>query len=142
MLGWHHCRYGYKNIDDVETVVRRYKEADIPRTYMLIDLVFLYWLYFFKVQTAWIDIDYMEETKDFTYDPVNFPLDRLIDFGKDLHEHGQNYVMMVDPAISANTSYEPYNRGVELDIYIKNPWLWLHWRCLAWLHYLPWLYAS
>ncbi|KAI8355100.1 alpha glucosidase [Choanephora cucurbitarum] len=103
MLGWHHCRYGYKNIDDVETVVRRYKEADIP------------------LQTAWIDIDYMEETKDFTYDPVNFPLDRLIDFGKDLHEHGQNYVMMVDPAISANTSYEPYTRGVELDVYIKNP---------------------
>ncbi|KAG2204032.1 hypothetical protein INT47_007026 [Mucor saturninus] len=103
MLGWQHCRYGYKDIDTVETVVRKYKEANIP------------------LQTAWIDIDYMDQTKDFTVDNVNFPLDRLIDFGKNLHENKQHYVMMVDPAISANTTYDPYTRGVEMDVFIKNP---------------------
>ncbi|KAI8981496.1 alpha glucosidase [Pilobolus umbonatus] len=103
MLGWHHCRYGYRNIEAVEIVARRYREANIP------------------LQTVWIDIDYMEQTKDFTVDNINFPLDRVISFGEQLHIDGQHYVMMVDPAISANTSYTPYTRGIELEIFMKNP---------------------
>ncbi|KAI8081129.1 alpha glucosidase [Thamnidium elegans] len=103
MLGWHHCRYGYKDIEAVETVVRRYKESNIP------------------LETAWVDIDYMDETKDFTVDNVKFPLDRMIALGKNLHENKQKYVVMVDPAISANTSYSTYTRGVEMDVFIKNP---------------------
>jgi alpha-glucosidase len=31
MLGWHHCRYGYEDIDHVETVVKGYKDSNIPR---------------------------------------------------------------------------------------------------------------
>ncbi|KAI7901599.1 alpha glucosidase [Cokeromyces recurvatus] len=103
MLGWHHCRYGYHDIDAVETVVKKYKEANIP------------------LQTAWIDIDYMDQYKDFTSDPVNFPINRMVDFGKTLHEDGQSYVVMVDPAISANSTYEPYTRGVDMSVFIKNP---------------------
>lgn len=63
----------------------------------------------------------MDETKDFTVDNVKFPLDRMIAFGKNLHENKQKYVVMVDPAISANTSYSTYSRGVEMDVFIKNP---------------------
>ncbi|KAI8971501.1 alpha glucosidase [Mycotypha africana] len=103
MLGWHHCRYGYKSINDVETVIKKYKEANIP------------------LQTAWVDIDYMEETKDFSFDGVNFPKKRMIALGEQLHKEGQNYVVMVDPAISANTTYGPYVRGTEMDVWIKNP---------------------
>lgn len=76
---------------------------------------------FYLVQTAWVDIDYMDETKDFTVDNVKFPQDRMISLGEQLHKDGQNYVVMVDPAISANTSYTPYTRGVDLDVFIKNP---------------------
>ncbi|KAI9357878.1 alpha glucosidase [Pilaira anomala] len=103
MLGWHHCRYGYKDIDHVEYVVKNYRDHNIP------------------LETAWIDIDYMDETKDFTVDNAKFPLDRLVDFGKDLHKNKQRYVMMVDPAIATNTSYAPYTRGVEMDVFMKNP---------------------
>ena len=62
----------------------------------------------------------MDQTKDFTFDNVNFPQDRMIGLGKQLHKDGQNYVVMVDPAISANTTYEPYVRGTEMDVWIKN----------------------
>lgn len=33
MLGWHHCRYGYKNIEEVEWVIDGYKKANIPCKY-------------------------------------------------------------------------------------------------------------
>ena len=29
-LGWHQCRYGYHDIGEVETVVQKYKENNIP----------------------------------------------------------------------------------------------------------------
>jgi alpha-glucosidase len=123
MLGWHHCRYGYKNIDAVETVVKKYKEANIPRKLICIQNIIKNHTNLFvnSVQTAWVDIDYMDQTKDFTVDNANFPQDRMIDLGKQLHKDRQNYVVMVDPAISANTSYTPYTRGVDLDVWIKNP---------------------
>lgn len=35
MLGWHHCRYGYKDIDEVEWVIDGYKKANIPRKYQM-----------------------------------------------------------------------------------------------------------
>lgn len=30
MLGWHHCRYGYRDIDHVQWAIDGYKEANIP----------------------------------------------------------------------------------------------------------------
>jgi alpha-glucosidase len=73
------------------------------------------------VESAWIDIDYMDNMKDFTVDNVKFPQDRMIKFGKDLHDRGQKYIVMVDPAINANTTYEPYARGTEMDVFLKSP---------------------
>ncbi|KAL1935041.1 hypothetical protein VTP01DRAFT_4181 [Rhizomucor pusillus] len=102
MLGWHHCRYGYKDIDEVEWVIDGYKKANIP------------------LETAWIDIDYMDRRKDFTFDPVNFPEDRMIALSKSLHSNGQKFVTMVDPALSTNTSYKPYEIGHEMDVFLKN----------------------
>ncbi|ORY93432.1 alpha glucosidase [Syncephalastrum racemosum] len=102
MLGWHQCRWGYKNLDHVQRVIDGYKDADIP------------------LETVWIDIDYMDRLKDFTFDPVNFPKDRMVALGKQLHRNKQRFVTMVDPAISTNTNYSTYTRGQELDIFLKN----------------------
>lgn len=75
---------------------------------------------FILVETAWIDIDYMDRRKDFTFDPVNFPEDRMIALSKSLHSNGQKFVTMVDPALSTNTSYKPYEIGHEMDVFLKN----------------------
>ncbi|CAF1468287.1 unnamed protein product [Rotaria sp. Silwood1] len=53
-LGFHLCRWGYNNIDNLRTVIQRMRDAEFP----------------YDVQ--WTDIDAMKSNLDFTYDPTNF----------------------------------------------------------------------
>ncbi|OMJ26506.1 Alpha-glucosidase [Smittium culicis] len=102
VLGFQNCRYGYKSIDEVDQVIANYSAAGIPLEYM------------------WIDIDYMDRTRDFTFDPVNFPIAKVQNTLKNLRAKKQKMVMMVDPAIQRNSTYDPYIRGVEKDVFVKN----------------------
>ncbi|KAF1796811.1 glycoside hydrolase family 31 protein [Mucor lusitanicus] len=102
MLGYQNCRYKYPDIDHVEQVVRLHKENSIP------------------LETQWIDIDYMDAWRDFTFDPVHFPQDRMVQFSDHLHSNSQKLVVMVDPAIAVDDNYPPYTRGQELGVFIQS----------------------
>ncbi|XP_036902604.1 sucrase-isomaltase, intestinal [Sturnira hondurensis] len=103
-LGFQLSRWNYKSIDTLREVVKRNREAGIP----------------FDTQVT--DIDYMEERKDFTYDKVNFS--GLPEFVQDLHDHGQKYVIILDPGISISNRangarYETYERGKAQNVWVN-----------------------
>lgn len=49
------------------------------------------------LDTVWSDIDFMDAYRDFTVDPVAFPLPKLQQFVAKLHANKQHYVVIVDP---------------------------------------------
>ncbi|XP_064576785.1 sucrase-isomaltase, intestinal [Zonotrichia leucophrys gambelii] len=103
-LGFQLCRYGYASLDEVKEVVERNRAVGLP----------------YDIQI--IDIDYMENRKDFTYDKVKFK--DLPQFASDLHAHGQKYVIILDPAISTQnmidgSPYGSYVRGSDRHVWVN-----------------------
>lgn len=84
-LGFHNCKYGYRDIYEVAEVVHNYSAAGIP------------------LETMWNDIDYMDGRKVFTNDPARYPLSKIRELVDYLHDHNQHYIVMVDPAVSVSS---------------------------------------
>ena len=54
-IAYHQCRWNYESSADVLNVVANYDIFDIP------------------LDTMWLDIDYTDDKKYFTWDRINFP---------------------------------------------------------------------
>ncbi|XP_032896705.1 lysosomal alpha-glucosidase-like [Amblyraja radiata] len=102
-LGFHLCRWGYESSNATWEVVKQMRKAGMPQ------------------DAQWNDIDYMTGYRDFTFDPKNFAsLPQLV---ADLHSHGQQYVMILDPGISSSQppgSYWPYDEGLKREVFITD----------------------
>ncbi|XP_036804631.1 lysosomal alpha-glucosidase [Oncorhynchus mykiss] len=102
-LGYHLCRWGYGSSNATWDVVKNMRNYGIPQ------------------DVQWNDIDYMDRSLDFTFDPTAFST--LPDMVKDLHSHGQRYVMMLDPGISSvqpEGGYWPYDEGLRRGVFINH----------------------
>ncbi|EMP39847.1 Maltase-glucoamylase, intestinal [Chelonia mydas] len=103
-LGFQLSRWNYTSLDELKVVVARNRAIGIP----------------YEIQ--YTDIDYMEEKKDFTYDQEKFK--DLPKFAVDLHDHGQKYIIILDPAIAISpllnkTSYLTYERGMNKAVWVN-----------------------
>jgi alpha-glucosidase len=99
-LGTHQCRWGYKNISDLAAIVAGYHDASLP------------------LEVMWSDIDYMDQFRIFTTDPVNFNATQLAGFIANLHQMGQKYVQIIDPGV-AQANYSVYFSGLRQGVYVN-----------------------
>ncbi|XP_022623710.1 maltase-glucoamylase, intestinal-like [Seriola dumerili] len=102
-LGFQLSRWDYGSLSEVKKTVERNRAVGLP----------------YDIQ--YTDIDYMEDKKDFTYDKVKFS--ELPQFADYLHEKGQRYILILDPAVATskrvgNAPYDSYDRGNQ-----KNAWV-------------------
>nr|WCZ58469.1 lysosomal alpha-glucosidase [Andalucia godoyi] len=102
-LGNSQCRWGYATIDDVEHVIGNYSAHNLPLSVM------------------WSDIDYMNGYRDFTTDPVRYPVPRVQQMINQLHSQGKEYVVIIDPGIKVEQGYPAYDQGLQDGIFILEP---------------------
>ncbi|OAF65477.1 hypothetical protein A3Q56_06820, partial [Intoshia linei] len=98
-LNYHLSRYGYGNDYAFTKVIERNDQKGI------------------KIKTYWLDIDYMNQKRDFTLSEKFKRLPMII---KKLHMMKKKIVIILDPGIYVDENYFPYVKGLEYQIFIKN----------------------
>ncbi|WP_232336608.1 TIM-barrel domain-containing protein [Mucilaginibacter aquatilis] len=100
-LGYHQCRFSYASEDKVRTIANTFRQKDIP------------------CDVIWMDIDYMEGYRVFTFNKKNFP--DPANLNKDLHTKGFKAIYMIDPGVKVDTGYAVYKSGSANDVWVKQP---------------------
>ncbi|GAA0151171.1 glucosidase [Lithospermum erythrorhizon] len=98
-LGYHQCRWSYPYDARVREVARTFREKNIP------------------CDVVWMDIDYMEGFRCFTFDQERFPDPQ--DLVKHLHQSGLKAIWMLDPGIKHEKGYFVYDSGSQKNIWIQ-----------------------
>ena len=99
-LGFHQCKWGYKNTQEIRDVYESYVATELP------------------IDTFWGDIDILQDYRIFTLNTKNFAdLPQLI---SEIHQNNFKFVPIVDIGFPQNEVDEFYNRGKEMDAFIKS----------------------
>ncbi len=100
-LGYQQCRWSYFPESEVVTLANTFRNKQIP-----CDVIYL-------------DIDYMDSYKIFTWDKNRFPRPKAM-IGK-LNDLGFHVVSIVDPGIKIEHGYFAYDDGIKNDYFVKYP---------------------
>lgn len=84
-LGYHQCRWNYVTDEDVREVDRKFDKYKIP------------------YDVIWLDIEYTDGKKYFTWDPLTFPDPRGMQ--EQLDESERKLVIIIDPHIKVESGY-------------------------------------
>ncbi|QIX02522.1 hypothetical protein AMS68_008039 [Peltaster fructicola] len=96
----HQCRWNYVSDEDVKDVDRKFDKNRIP------------------YDVIWLDIEYTEEKKYFTWDPMTFP--DPISMQKQLDEHERKLVYIIDPHIKNTGNYPVVDELKSKDLAVHN----------------------
>ncbi|KAH9671077.1 hypothetical protein KPL70_017205 [Citrus sinensis] len=100
-LGYHQCRWSYDSDKRVHEICRTFREKGIP------------------CDVIWMDIDYMDGFRCFTFDKEHFPDPKSL--ATDLHLNGFKAIWMLDPGIKHEDGYFVYDSGPKIDVWIRKP---------------------
>eukprot|EP00826_Nyctotherus_ovalis_P045551 TRINITY_DN5053_c0_g1_i18.p1 TRINITY_DN5053_c0_g1~~TRINITY_DN5053_c0_g1_i18.p1 ORF type:complete len:797 (+),score=236.90 TRINITY_DN5053_c0_g1_i18:92-2482(+) len=99
-LGFHQCRWGWKNLNEVKDVVKMFEYKDIP------------------LDVVWSDIDYMQDFRDFTVDKKNY--EGLGLFVDELHKKGMHWVPIIDAGLKFDSEDKYFKEGETTNAFIKS----------------------
>lgn len=97
-LGYQQCRWSYPTAKRVREIAREFRDRDIP------------------CDAIYVDIDYMDGFRSFTWDEKRFPNPRKLT--KDLAAKGFKLVTILDPGIKAEPGYFVYDQGIAGDHFV------------------------
>ncbi|MGE0479326.1 MAG: TIM-barrel domain-containing protein, partial [Phycisphaerae bacterium] len=100
-LGYHQCRYSYFPEARVREIAKEFRERRIP------------------CDVIWLDIDYMDGFRVFTFDHEKFPDPKKLN--ADLHALNFKTVWMIDPGVKVDSGYAVYDSGREGDHFVRTP---------------------
>lgn len=98
-FGFGQSRWGYRTKEDFRKVVDGYRENHIP-----IDMVYM-------------DIDYMQDFKDFTLDEENFQ--DFPEFVSEMKERNIRLIPIIDAGVKIEPGYQVYEEGVRNGYFCK-----------------------
>lgn len=98
-LGYQQCRFSYTPASRVIEVADTFRIKRIPCDVM------------------WMDIDYMDGYRIFTFNPQTFPDPAALN--RDLHIRGFHSAWMIDPGAKVDSTYFVYKSGTANDVWIK-----------------------
>jgi alpha-glucosidase len=101
-LGHQQCRWGYQSPEDLKEVVKLYKKHRIPN------------------DGVWLDIEYMDAFKVFTWNPEHWSgRGRVPKELRGLRDQGHPVVPILDPGVKVERNYDVYESGLKAGIFCK-----------------------
>lgn len=98
-LGYHQCRWNYRDEPDVFQVDAKFEEHDFP------------------YDVLWLDIEHTDGKRYFTWDKAMFP--NPVAMQEKLAARGRKMVTIVDPHIKIDTGYPVYQDAKEKRFYVR-----------------------
>jgi len=99
-LGYHQCRWNYRDEQDVYQVHSKFEELDYP------------------YDVLWLDIEHTDGKRYFTWDTPLFP--NPIEMQNKLYSQGRRMVTIIDPHIKRDDNYYIHKTATSLGLYIKD----------------------
>jgi mannosyl-oligosaccharide alpha-1,3-glucosidase len=99
-LAYHQSRWNYMTQEDLLDVVSKFKQNEIP------------------MDTMWLDIEYTNGKRYFTWNTTAFP--QPVEMMQNLKEQGKRLTFIIDPHIAKDEGYFFYNENKNRGFYVKD----------------------